>query len=397
MSHLLLLGAEVALEGLLRRNLRGDAFGDCDAGGFECGDLVGVVGHEANSRDAEELEDGGRHFIRAAIRGVAELLVSLDGVTAVVLQLVGAQLGHEANAAAFLLLVKKNACASFGDFFERELKLEAAVAAEGAEDISSEALGVDANQRRRGVDIAHDESDEALDGRLRRGCAGAAGLGCGEAAFKSEDAEVSPARRKIGLGNFLNAFQRHTCILRRGMLIHLTRGARQRSPSSEQRSRSGCMAGDMEIRFAQEAMALAAARALFEEYWQSLGFAPCFQNFGEEVSGLPGRYALPDGRLAVAWVGDAAAGCVALRKLDERRGEFKRLYVRPAYRRSGLGRTLVEWVLREARTIGYAELVADTMPVMREALALYEHIGFERIEPYADQAKTGAVCIRKVL
>ena len=157
------------------------------------------------------------------------------------------------------------------------------------------------------------------------------------------------------------------------------------------------MARDVELRIAEDAPSLAAVRTLFEEYWQSFGFTPCFQNFGEEVAGLPGRYALPDGRLAVAWAGDAAAGCVALRKLDERRGEFKRLYVRPTFRGLGLGRALLGWVMDEARAAGYAELVADTMPVMQEALALYERMGFERIEPYADQAATGAVCIRKVL
>lgn len=157
------------------------------------------------------------------------------------------------------------------------------------------------------------------------------------------------------------------------------------------------MTQDVQIRIAEDERALATVRTLFEEYWQSFGFTPCFQNFGEEVAGLPGRYAMPEGRLAVARVGGAAAGCVALRKLDERRGEFKRLYVRPAFRGLGLGRRLVEWVMGEARAAGYAELVADTMPVMREALALYEQMGFERTGPYAGQEQTGAVCIRKDL
>ena len=400
-AHLFLLGAEIALESLLRYDFGGDALGDSDACGFECGDFVGVIGDEADTGDAHEVEDCGRHFVGAAIGGVAQFLISLDGVAAMVLQFVGAELGHEADPAAFLLLVEKDACASFADFFERELQLEAAVAAEGTEDVAGEALRVNADERRRGVDVTHDESNEALNrglrGGLRRGCIRTAGLRCGEPALKAEDAEVSPARREIGLGDFLNAFQRHTCILRRDMLVHLTRGAERWTPPSESRSRSGCMARDVEIRIAEETAAFAVARALFEEYWMSFGFAPCFQNFGEEVAGLPGRYAMPDGRLAVAWVEDEPAACVALRRLDERRGEFKRLYVRPAFRGQRLGRRLVEWVMTEARAAGYAELVADTMPVMREALALYEQMGFERTEPYADQAKTGAVCIRKVL
>lgn len=153
----------------------------------------------------------------------------------------------------------------------------------------------------------------------------------------------------------------------------------------------------MQIRIAEDAGAIEAVRGLFEEYWHAFGFSPCFQNFGEEVAGLPGRYGMPGGRLAAAWAGDEPAGCVALRWLDERRGEFKRLYVRPAFRGRGLGKLLVEWVIREARSAGYAELVADTMPVMQEALALYERMGFERTAPYAGQEKTGAVCIRLAL
>jgi GNAT superfamily N-acetyltransferase len=129
---------------------------------------------------------------------------------------------------------------------------------------------------------------------------------------------------------------------------------------------------------AQDAGALAAVRELFEEYWNSFGFTPCFQNFGEELAGLPGAYAPPTGRLALATVDGAPAGCIALRRIDASRAEPKRLYVRPAFRGRGLGRALLEWVMSEARAAGYTELVGDTMPVMREALALYDRMGFER-------------------
>jgi putative acetyltransferase len=125
--------------------------------------------------------------------------------------------------------------------------------------------------------------------------------------------------------------------------------------------------------------ALETVRALFEEYWKSFGFTPCFQNFGEELAGLPGAYAPPEGRLALAFINDQPAGCVALRRLDAQRAEPKRLYVRPAFRGCGVGRALLEWVMAEARAAGYTELVGDTMPVMKDALALYDRMGFERI------------------
>lgn len=123
--------------------------------------------------------------------------------------------------------------------------------------------------------------------------------------------------------------------------------------------------------------ALAQVHALFEEYWNSFGFTPCFQNFSSELAGLPGAYASPDGRLAIAFVDGVPAGCVALRRFDATRAEPKRLYVRPQFRGSGIGRALLDWVIAEARAAGYAELVGDSMPVMREALAMYERTGFE--------------------
>lgn len=139
---------------------------------------------------------------------------------------------------------------------------------------------------------------------------------------------------------------------------------------------------------------LAMVRGLMQEYWGSFGFTPCFQNYSEELAGLPGSYSPPDGRLALAWADSEAAGCIALRRLDTGRAEAKRLYVRPGFRGRGLGRGLMEWVIREARAAGYDELVGDTMPVMGEALALYERMGFERAEPYAGQAASGAIPIR---
>jgi GNAT superfamily N-acetyltransferase len=123
---------------------------------------------------------------------------------------------------------------------------------------------------------------------------------------------------------------------------------------------------------------IAAVRTLLEEYWNSFGFTPCFQNFGDELAGLPGAYAPPGGRLALATSGGQLAGCIALRRADADHAEAKRLYVRPAFRGVGLGRALMEWVMAEARAAGYREIVGDTMPVMRDALALYERMGFER-------------------
>ena len=139
---------------------------------------------------------------------------------------------------------------------------------------------------------------------------------------------------------------------------------------------------------------LADVRRLFEEYWNSFGFTPCFQNFDAEVAGLPGAYSPPAGRLALALIGGVAGGCVALRRFDSHRCEFKRLYVSPAFRGRGLGRALLDWVIAEARAAGYREMLADTLPVMATALEMYDRAGFERTAPYAQTPTPGAVYLR---
>lgn len=157
------------------------------------------------------------------------------------------------------------------------------------------------------------------------------------------------------------------------------------------------MANRGQIIQAEGALALASARKLLQEYWNSFGFTPCFQSFGEELAGLPGPYAPPEGRLALAMMDDKPAGCIALRRLDALRAEAKRLYVRPEFRGHGLGRALMEWVIGEGRGAGYREIVGDTMPEMRVARVLYKHMGFEQGEPYSAQPTQGAIFIRIAL
>ena len=126
------------------------------------------------------------------------------------------------------------------------------------------------------------------------------------------------------------------------------------------------------------------ARTLFKEYETGLGISLCFQNFDHELKNLPGDYAPPDGRLLLAKDDDdQIAGCIAMRKHNAGICEMKRLFVRPAYRSTGLGRVLVKAIIDEARKRGYTHMRLDTLPGrMDKAIALYRSIGFVDIEPY---------------
>jgi putative acetyltransferase len=137
---------------------------------------------------------------------------------------------------------------------------------------------------------------------------------------------------------------------------------------------------------------IAAARELFLEYAQSLGFSLCFQNFDQELAELPGDYAPPEGRLLLAEYDGHVAGCVALHKLDAEACEMKRLYLRPQFRGKGIGRLLANKIIADAREIGYRRMRLDTVePVMKDAVAMYRKLGFKDIDPYRPNPMAGAM------
>ena len=135
-------------------------------------------------------------------------------------------------------------------------------------------------------------------------------------------------------------------------------------------------------------------RTLFAEYAASLGIDLGYQNFGDEFASLPGKYARPSGRLYLALVDGAPAGCVAMRKLDTARAEMKRLYVRAGFRGAKVGLALTERIIADAREIGYRALVLDTLSTMHRAQELYRSLGFVEIEPYYDCPAAGTVFFR---
>lgn len=142
-------------------------------------------------------------------------------------------------------------------------------------------------------------------------------------------------------------------------------------------------------------------RRLFREYAQALQVDLCFQDFEAELAGLPGKYAKPGGALLLAMVGKVPAGCCALRPLDlaehPNACEMKRLYVRPGFRGTGIGRQLVEAILDCARLAAYDCVLLDTLDDMERARALYQELGFKEIPAYYHNPIAGAHYLKVVL
>jgi putative acetyltransferase len=124
-------------------------------------------------------------------------------------------------------------------------------------------------------------------------------------------------------------------------------------------------------------------RALFLEYQRSLNFDLCFQGFDRELKELPGKYALPDGRLILCRFDAKPAACIAMRKFESDICEMKRLYVRPEFRGHQLGLKLATHLIDEARRSGYSRMRLDTVPsMMGPAVQLYRTLGFKDIPAY---------------
>ena len=137
-----------------------------------------------------------------------------------------------------------------------------------------------------------------------------------------------------------------------------------------------------------------AARQILRDYQASLDVDLGFQSFETELDNLPGVYAPPNGILLLATVDGAVAGCGAFRPLPDadypNACEMKRLFVRPAFRRFGLGRILAQALMDRATEAGYSSMLLDTLDDMEAARGLYESLGFVEVPPFYFNPLPGA-------
>ena len=129
------------------------------------------------------------------------------------------------------------------------------------------------------------------------------------------------------------------------------------------------------IDFAHSSADFDNARKLFIDYAESLGFSLSFQGFKDELEHIPGKYAAPEGCILLAQDELDCVGCPVLRPLRDDVCEMKRLYVKPLYRGTGLGRLLAEKIVQLGIDKIYQNTV-NTLNSMQSAVGLYKSLGF---------------------
>jgi putative acetyltransferase len=148
----------------------------------------------------------------------------------------------------------------------------------------------------------------------------------------------------------------------------------------------------------KESQGLDDARQLFTEYVNELNEDLAFQSLGEELKDPLKKYGAPAGSLYVVYDEQTPVACVALQPLSEPGTcEMKRLFVRPAYRKKGLGEKLVDLIVNDAIDRGYSKMVLDTLDRLRPAIGLYEKHGFTTTAPYYENPLPGVVYMQKLL
>ena len=136
------------------------------------------------------------------------------------------------------------------------------------------------------------------------------------------------------------------------------------------------------IDFADSAADFDNARELFIDYAKSLGFSLSFQRFEDELEHIPRIYAAPEDCILLAWDELDYVGCAGLRPLSDDVCEMKRLYVKPLYRGTGLGRLLAEKIVQLGIDKKYTRMQLDTLYSMQSAVGLYKSLGFVETDQY---------------
>ncbi|NDW54483.1 GNAT family N-acetyltransferase [Aliiroseovarius sp. PrR006] len=104
------------------------------------------------------------------------------------------------------------------------------------------------------------------------------------------------------------------------------------------------------------------------------------QDVAGQLSQFKDFFQPPNGECFLARLNDDLVGIVMMRPHGENDVEMNRMYVRDTARGNGIGRTLGQALVDEARALGMGVVWLDALYRHVEALPLYESLGFEYYE-----------------
>jgi putative acetyltransferase len=102
----------------------------------------------------------------------------------------------------------------------------------------------------------------------------------------------------------------------------------------------------------------------------------------KDMDELQSHYFDNAGMFLVALNGKQVIGSGALRKLDDKTAEIKRLWLLEAYHGQGIGYRLLSQLIDFAREQGYIRIRLQTSPEQVRALDFYRKVGFREISSY---------------
>lgn len=113
----------------------------------------------------------------------------------------------------------------------------------------------------------------------------------------------------------------------------------------------------------------------------------------------PAQVTAGGGAFLIAYLDGEAAGCGAVRRIDEATAELKRMYVEPSVRGRGVGRKLLEALEHEARLLGVTRIVLETGTRLAPAIRMYEAAGYARIPLFGEYVSSPetSICFGKTL
>jgi putative acetyltransferase len=102
--------------------------------------------------------------------------------------------------------------------------------------------------------------------------------------------------------------------------------------------------------------------------------------------------------VVVAKFRNETAGCGALRKVDEKSVEIKRMFVKPAFRKNGIAKAILTELESYARELGFTRCVLETGKNQPEAIALYSRNGYRIIPNYGPyEGVSNSICFEKLI